>query len=507
MTEKIILIANEHIAGIHEPTIAHKQAVQKALTYHVQGYEQMTSYRMGSWDGTSSFFDWASATFPVGFFYYVAAQLKSYGYDVQLMKKPLPQPLGPARPKIGNYDYDPRYEYQYEVADRLVKHGGMIAMLATGAGKSVAAEICFSRIRRPTLFLTTRSILMYQMKANVERDFKIPVSVIGDGNFGLEGDSTKLGLFTVATVQTLHARLRGPEKSDTREEKAKKAAIKAQTLKLLEKFEFLILEEAHEVSGTGYWDICNLCKRAAYRLALTATPFMKENEESNMRLMGATGPIGIRVSEKQLIDQGILARPYFKIIRLQEKPKKLYQSTKFASAYRLGIVLNEERNRLIVQEALRAKSYGLSVMCLTQQVDHGKILAKAMKEVGIKALFLSGKDDQDERKEALSKLKNKEIDVLIGTTILDVGVDVPAVGMVILAAGGKAQVANRQRIGRGLRAKKNGPNVCFIVDFDDPFNKYLATHAVMRRRIIAQTDGFNEGFVDDFPYELFEKVQ
>ena len=43
--------------------------------------------------------------------------------------------------------------------------------------------------------------------------------------------------------------------------------------------------------------------------------------------------------------------------------------------------------------------------------------------------------------------------------ILDVGVDVPSVGCIILAGGGKAEVANRQRIGRGLRAKKLGPNI------------------------------------------------
>ncbi|MFX5809068.1 helicase-related protein, partial [Acinetobacter baumannii] len=79
-------------------------------------------------------------------------------------------------------------------------------------------------------------------------------------------------------------------------------------------------------------------------------------------------------------------------------------------------------------------------------------------------------DDQGERKSALTELANKDIDVLIGTTILDVGVDVPAVGLIILAGGGKAEVALRQRIGRGLRAKKFGPNVAFIVDFTDQHN-------------------------------------
>jgi superfamily II DNA or RNA helicase len=75
------------------------------------------------------------------------------------------------------------------------------------------------------------------------------------------------------------------------------------------------------------------------------------------------------------------------------------------------------------------------------------------------------------------RARTGEIDVLIGTTIVDVGVDVPSIGMVILAGGGKAEIQLRQRIGRGLRAKKNGPNVTFIVDFTDDAQLDLRDHA------------------------------
>lgn len=53
-------------------------------------------------------------------------------------------------------------------------------------GKSLVAQIAFATINRPTLFLTTRSILMYQMKENVENNLGIDVAVIGDGNLGFE---------------------------------------------------------------------------------------------------------------------------------------------------------------------------------------------------------------------------------------------------------------------------------------------------------------------------------
>ena len=497
-------MANAVVGAIYKPTMEDKLAVQQILSYHVTGYENTHSFITGMWDGTSTFLNWTNATFPAGFLFYLAANLKQRGYDVKIIRKPLPEPLGPVRPKVGDYPDDPRYEYQYDAVDRLVKYGNMVSMLATGSGKSYVAELAFARICRPTLFLTTRNLLMYQMKDRFEKDFGFSVGVIGDGNFGLDGDKTKLGMFNVAMVQTLQERLSPPAPRASAEKKAEKKAIIEQTKRLLAKFEFIILEEAHESSSNGYYEICQHCKNASYRLALTATPFMKENEEANMRLMAVSGPIGIRVTEKTLIDRGILARPYFKFIHLQHRPKYLQRRTKWAQAYRLGIVENEERNQLIVEEAVKAKQHGLSVMCLVLHKDHGRLLEKMMSNAGLRAAFIFGENNAKQRQQQLNNLKNNEIDVLIGSTILDVGVDVPAVGMVILAGAGKTQVALRQRIGRGLRAKKNGPNVCFVVDFDDPWNVHLSMHFATRKAIITTTAGFNEGIVEEFPYELFK---
>jgi superfamily II DNA or RNA helicase len=220
-----------------------------------------------------------------------------------------------------------------------------------------------------------------------------------------------------------------------------------------------------------------------------------------MRLMASSGPVAIKVSEKMLIDRGILAKPYFKFVELNEKPEKLYRSTPWQRAYKLGITDNVYRNKLIVVEAIRAVRYGLSVMVLVQHKEHGKTLKKTFDSVGVLSDYIYGEDNQASRKACLEKLKTGKLNVLIGSTILDVGVDVPAVGMVILAGGGKAEVALRQRIGRGLREKKNGlPNVAFIVDFADVHNDTLRAHYKQRRAIIENTEGFGENIVADFDF-------
>lgn len=563
MPQVVTIAANAVTAKLHEPTREMKLAVQEALSYQVAGAEHSELFKTHRWDGRSSFLDFRAGTFPAGFVHFVSANLRKKGYEVRLVRKPFPAPLGPENPKIDAFPEDPRYDYQPEVVRRLVKHGQIIAQVATGGGKSRIARLAFARINRPTLFLTTRSILMYQMKETFEKDLGVACTVLGDGHFGETNAAGQLTIkkMCVGMVQTLVSRLEetslekefealynavdkkhdadvealkkklkaeGASASTVRtktkllveqHEKAmkalapemhKKAAAKfaeksqlrMQTIKLLEMFEFVILEEAHEASGNSYYEILRHCRNAHYRLALTGTPFMKEDEESNMRLMAVSGPIAIKVSEKMLIDRGILATPKFKIIDLKRPPAKLLRTTPWQAAYRLGIVNNDERNQAICAEVLRASRYGMTSMVLVQQTAHGDLLREMLRSKGVRCEFIRGENDQDERKAALRRLANGEIDCLLGTTILDVGVDVPAVGLIILAGGGKAEVALRQRIGRGLRAKKRGPNIALVVDFNDPFNEHTKKHALQRMSRIKETEGFGENIISgDFDFE------
>lgn len=487
------IAANATIGKLMNANRETKLIVQQILSYTVDGAEHMTAFKSGNWDGKSSFFNWDNATFPRGFLSLVAGGLIKSGVKLQVARQPLPAPLGPENPKVDDFPEDPRYDYQPEVVEKLLKHGQIIARVATGGGKSRIAKLCVARIARPTLFLTTRGILMHQM-AESFKGLGRKVGILGDGEF-----TPKQGV-NVGMVQTIISKLKGAEEGDTEEKARQKEIDKARMIKVLEFFEFVILEEAHEVSGNSFFEILSYCKNAHYRLSLTATPFMKDSQEANMRLQACSGPIAITISEKTLINRGILAKPYFKFIKLKEHPKALYRSTPWQRAVKVGIVENDLRNKHIVVETIRAARFGLSAMILVQRQDHGVIIHEMLTKAGLRSVYIFGENDQDERKAALKKLKAGEIDALIGSTILDVGVDVPAVGMVILAGGGKAEVALRQRIGRGLREKKSGPNVCFVIDFDDSFNNHLKEHAKQRRHIIKTTEGFGENIVPDFDY-------
>lgn len=555
-------------AVLIEPTPEVRRLVSTKLSYIVEGFAHSQKAGKGKWDGRSSFFTYKTNSFPAGFVPSITAALQTAGYTVEIVKKPLPEPLGDLKPKVDDFPDDPRYDYQPEVMKRLIKHGMMIAQVATGGGKSRIAKLCYSRIGRNTLFITTRGVLADQMAD----DFDEFLMRSGE-KCGRIGDSKwkPRDGFTIAMVQTLAARLEfktldvemeryleAQHNSENKKIATLKARIKAsdkkrknkvtlkeqsqliaklrkkmvserkddeqamkdilkkikfhnerrlKVIEYLETIDFVILEEAHEVSSSSFFDVMNACKNAHYRLSLTATPFMKSDIEANLRLMAVSGQVAIKVTEKMLIDRGILAKPIFKFYE-DRLPMNVRLETSWTNAYKRGIMENEIRNSAIVYEAERAAKHGLPVMILVQRKDHGRILNEMLSEKGVEASFIFGEHKADERKFVLNLLRVGKIDSLIGSTILDVGVDVPAVGMIILAGGGKAEVALRQRIGRGLREKKYGPNQAFIVDFSDRGNKHLEGHAFARRKIIEGTDGFAENVLgpdEDFDYTPFEK--
>lgn len=525
-----------------------KLAVSEWLSYQVEGFEQMPANKVRGWDGRSTFFKFKTASFPPGFVTGIIRNLQKRNIKVVHIRKDAPVPLGPENPKVDEFPEDPRYSYQMETVRRMLKQRAMIAQVATGGGKSRIARLAYARINRPTLFITTRSVLMYQMKDNFEEMLKQRVGVMGDGEW-----SPCRG-FNVAMVQTLAQRLElkthdkeferylenqaneearqmeklkrslarkkvtGKEKvtaiNALRDEIARNRVSDEEIIKtlvnkvaehnkrreltqrVLSKFELVILEEAHEAGGNSYYNVLSACKNAHYRLALTGTPFMRPDAEANMRLMGCVGAVGIRVTEKELIDKGILARPVFRFFPTV-RPEKLFRTSPYTRAYDTGIINNDWRNNQIVSNCVQFSEYGLTSMILIQRKAHGQLLAKMLKDKGLKSEFIFGDNKQHERVAALERLGKGEINVLIGTNILDVGVDVPSVGNVELAGGGKAEVATRQRIGRGLRAKKSGPNICFVSDYKDEHNQSLRDHAIARRSIINGTPGFAENILPE----------
>lgn len=520
----VIRIArNATVAKLIEPTSGIRNFAVSLLSYEVSG-------GLG-FSGKSSFYDVTRDTFPAGFAYLMQQELSAQGHTVSMIQKPLPCPLGPESPIVDEFgNEDPRYDYQMQALHQVEKHGAGIIRVATGGGKSKIAKLIMARYRRMTLFLTTRGILLYQMDDQL-RDIGLNTGQIGDGelravrgiNLGMVQtlvqalEEPSLDREIRAIIQSLHGKKNGAKKMPDRSVIVEKAQViydrkvrkRNAILKFLAGIEVVIGEEAHEAGGESYYEILRHCTNARIRVALTATPFMRSSAEDNMRLMAAFGPILIQITEQQLIDRGILAKPYFRFRDVPPHPK-LFKSSPYERALTLGYTENEHMMAALIEDAQKARKRGLPVLTLVSRKKQGEAILEAFEKAGLRAAFLRGETDMDLRKKYLADLTAGDLDVIIGTTVLDVGVDVPALGLIQLGGGGKAEVALRQRIGRGLRAKKAPfPNVAFIIDYTCSLSTYLKEHARQRENIVRRTPGFVEGIVDpddDLPWDLFDEV-
>ncbi|MDA3016927.1 MAG: ATP-dependent DNA helicase RecG [Actinomycetota bacterium] len=120
--------------------------------------------------------------------------------------------------------------------------------------------------------------------------------------------------------------------------------------------------------------------------------------------------------------------------------------------------------------------------------DTFKLLAKTELK-GLKLGLLHGRMSSNEKDETMTKFRNRQLDVLVATTVIEVGVDVPnATCMVVLDADrfGIAQLHQlRGRVGRGVIASR-----CWLVTSDPEVSSPRVD------ALVESTDGFFLAEVD-----------
>jgi len=241
----------------------------------------------------------------------------------------------------------------------------------------------------------------------------------------------------------------------------------------------VLVSNCHRISANTWEKTLKACSGAYYRYGLSATALLRD-DISNMIVKGLTGDEIVTVTNQDLITLGISAFPSVYLMNIVEP--KIPEHFTFDMAYDSGVLFNTNRNELIVSTADRFVKLGKSVFILVWRISHGELLLKMLRERGIDCEFISG-GKTEHISDCLCRFDEKSLKCLISSTISDEGLDVPAMDVLIMAVGFKAPLKTIQRVGRGLRKKKEGENVVTIVDFIDWHDKrYLLHHSKDRCR-------------------------
>lgn len=436
-----------------------RSVVHEVTSYPVEGAQFTPSYRKGLWDGRKKLLNKRTGAFPAGLVTTVVRALEEADVEVELVDhRPQPSPSDiqdDTSYALVGVKMEGKYDYQLTAAKKMVESRHGIVKMATNAGKTEVACAVTRHLGLRTLFIVTNRELLYQARARFQKRLGLgaeEVGIVGDGHF------SPGSFVTIATVDTIDSRINTEECQE-----------------LLSSTEVLFIDECHHVGSETWYTATVLCP-AYYRYGLSGTP-LDRTDGANLRLIAATGEVIVNISNKFLVERGISAKA--EIIFDQITQPILKKNIRYPTAYKQGISENQELISRVVEWTKVFRKKGLGTLILVEEIGQGRLIDDALWTATdgefIPHQFIYGEEDTQVRQKALQDFASGNLPVLIASTILDEGVDVPTIDALILAGSRKSRIRTMQRLGRGLRGKK-----LIVVEFANYCHKYLIKHSMQR---------------------------
>ncbi|NLY43026.1 MAG: DEAD/DEAH box helicase [Clostridiaceae bacterium] len=324
--------------------------------------------------------------------------------------------------------------YQEKAVEDIVnkKISRATLVMATGAGKTVLSAMITARLGVNTIFYTYSSDLLEQTVAAYEKLFGCRIGQISSNKFDIQP-------ITAAMVQTVYSCM-------TRQDEMWELLSG-----YLDEVDLMFIDEGHMLGADTIYAVAQQTN-PYYSYALTATPFREDNKE--LYIEAAAGMNLEIISEEELIKSGYILPVKVKVVPVQHNK---YKGRRYTTIYRNQIVKNSQRHEIICQTANRYK--GRKILILVKEVSHGEALARITG-----ATFIHGASKN--RKDIIQSFIDGGINILIATSILKQGIDLPDAEVLILAHGGSSQAELLQKIGR-VRRPYPGKSFGIVVDFLD----------------------------------------
>ena len=325
-----------------------------------------------------------------------------------------------------------------------------LVVMATGTGKTVVAGLDYRRLREgghvdSVLFVAHREEILSQSVSTFRH-------ILRDGSFGerfVSGDRPRTWRHVFASIQSL-------------------ARLDLETELAPNRFDMVIVDEFHHAS-TENRTYANLLRhlRPKVLLGLTATPERTDGVDIRS-WFDADGGVELRLWEA--LERGLLSPfQYFGVhddVDLRDVPWRRgqgYDPSSLTAKY----TVHDGRVRLIAQslhdkvtDVGRMRALGFCV-----SIDHAEFMAQRFVEVaGIPAVAVTSRTPQDERRAALTALRNREVNVVFTVDLFNEGIDLPEIDTVLFLRPTESAAVFLQQLGRGLRLADHKPCLT-VLDF------------------------------------------
>ena len=344
-------------------------------------------------------------------------------------------------------------DYQQEAAENLQKmreDGKTIALLyhATGVGKTITAATDAKAVGGRTLFLVNALKLASQAKDTFAKVW--PEATLGEYT-GSQKDMSQTVIF--ATVQSISKDLEKFSPTD---------------------FDYLIVDECHHAAANTYQKIFTYF-HPKFILGLTATPERSDGED----MLELFQNVAHKMDLKTAVERGVLVP--IRCIRVKtniDLTDVRINGIKYNSQDLESKLFIPERNQLIVDTYLKYVN-GKKTVIFCASVDHAAEIAKLLRDNGVKAEAVSGRDRVEIRDKILKDYETGSTNVLCACDLLNEGWDSPHTTVLFMARPTMSKTIYMQQLGRGTR-RCPGKDDLLVIDFVDNANMFNMPYSLHR---------------------------
>ncbi len=507
---------------VHNVNNQHEDALDRELSFRVDGAQFSSLYRRGLWDGRKHLYKKATAKHPFGKFSTGLVSRVLAVFDGQFPQEQVlvtdhrvhpPQQHPLLLPGFQLHDYE------QEAVNIAVERTRGLFRLPTGAGKSVVEAAIIAHLNVPTLVMSHRSDILLHLKEVVEKALGFEIGHI-------QGSMKQPKKFNVAMIQTI--------KSCFDRQAMNKDSYNIVKF-IQEQVQCLIIDESHHSSADSYLMLANRAYNAFYRYGFSATQGFGHPED--MLVEAGFGKVQMSMTPSHLVKQRRLSKPYIffvdyddaskdtttvdqcrecgsrNMIELKRaigKPKSVSENvthidldayrtvfkcsdcgkeaTTYSDATIRNLVQNQRRNAAIVHLASRQIKKGRTVLIMVTYIEHGKIIEEMLSKIVDREQIQFVYSGTEDRKDLLKQLKEKKKLCLIATSVFGEGVDIPELATLINARASSSEIDVMQVVGRALRrAPRKWKTIVF--DFRDK-SKYFKSRYKFRKELLSKEPEF-----------------
>ena len=262
------------------------------------------------------------------------------------------------------------------------------------------------------------------------------------------------------------------------------ASLDSLPQEFLNQFEMVIIDECHHAAAKMIRESLLRLKNAAYRYYLSATPWRDHAAEEKLLASAIGTEVIYELPPEEAIKYHSIAKPEFEMKSSPEPKTFMKDKKKWRDVLEFGIIGNETRNSLIVEDTLKDYDDGRNIFIAVDEITHVEILKERFKAKGIEVDVVHGELPRKVNQETIERVGNRDQGICIGTMSVGEGTDMPNLDSVILASGGKSSIRFLQRIGRGARKGTEQNKKTFkVTDYFDWFHQTLMRHSMVRKSI------------------------